>query len=230
MGMKPNGTVHAYLAASTELGCGVLMALGLLVPFALQYRANDQRENRVIEDFGRKVLEPLAPESVLIVSTDPGWTATRYVQVALGVRPDVAVVSQNLMSYDWFKPMEQRQYPRLRMPGTHYHVGKEAGFQPSGYGAEHYRTGGYSMREFLAANLAQGPVYIEGGFMPMETASLGKEFSTLPYGLVYRVVRTPEVGMVTAGDWAVRAQKPDVSGWRRFPEGSWEHFLYMRYK
>jgi putative oxidoreductase len=28
MGMKPNGTVHAYLAASTEIGSGVLMALG----------------------------------------------------------------------------------------------------------------------------------------------------------------------------------------------------------
>ncbi len=34
MGMKPNGTIHAYLAASTEIGCGVLMALGLLTPFA----------------------------------------------------------------------------------------------------------------------------------------------------------------------------------------------------
>jgi putative oxidoreductase len=34
MGMKPNGTVHAYLAASTEIGSGVLMALGLLTPLA----------------------------------------------------------------------------------------------------------------------------------------------------------------------------------------------------
>lgn len=34
MGMKPNGKVHAIVAASTEVGCGVLMVLGLLVPFA----------------------------------------------------------------------------------------------------------------------------------------------------------------------------------------------------
>ena len=34
MGMKPNGTIHAYLAAATELGCGALMVLGLLTPFA----------------------------------------------------------------------------------------------------------------------------------------------------------------------------------------------------
>lgn len=34
MGMKPNGTIHAYLAASTELGCGALMVVGLLTPFA----------------------------------------------------------------------------------------------------------------------------------------------------------------------------------------------------
>lgn len=34
MGMRPNGTVHAYAAASTELGAGVLFALGLLTPLA----------------------------------------------------------------------------------------------------------------------------------------------------------------------------------------------------
>jgi putative oxidoreductase len=34
MGMKPNGKVHAILAASTELGGGVLFALGLVTPLA----------------------------------------------------------------------------------------------------------------------------------------------------------------------------------------------------
>jgi putative oxidoreductase len=34
IGMKPNGKVHAYLAACTEMGCGVLVLLGLLTPFA----------------------------------------------------------------------------------------------------------------------------------------------------------------------------------------------------
>jgi putative oxidoreductase len=34
MGMKPNGTVHAILAASTETGSGILFALGFLTPLA----------------------------------------------------------------------------------------------------------------------------------------------------------------------------------------------------
>ncbi|WCO65538.1 DoxX family protein [Iamia majanohamensis] len=34
MGMRPNGKVHAILAASTELGGGVLFAAGLLTPLA----------------------------------------------------------------------------------------------------------------------------------------------------------------------------------------------------
>lgn len=34
MGMRPNGTIHAVLAASTELGGGVLLAVGLLTPLA----------------------------------------------------------------------------------------------------------------------------------------------------------------------------------------------------
>lgn len=34
MGMRPNGTVHAYLAATTELVAGTLFALGFLLPLA----------------------------------------------------------------------------------------------------------------------------------------------------------------------------------------------------
>lgn len=34
MGMKPNGLVHAWTAAGTETGCGVLLTLGLLTPLA----------------------------------------------------------------------------------------------------------------------------------------------------------------------------------------------------
>ncbi|MCU1356357.1 MAG: doxX subfamily protein [Acidimicrobiales bacterium] len=34
MGMKPNGKVHAIMAATTEMGSGILLALGLLTPFA----------------------------------------------------------------------------------------------------------------------------------------------------------------------------------------------------
>lgn len=34
MGMKPDGRIHAWAAAGTETGCGVLLTLGLLSPLA----------------------------------------------------------------------------------------------------------------------------------------------------------------------------------------------------
>jgi len=34
IGMKPNGKVHAYLASCTEMGCGLLILVGFLTPFA----------------------------------------------------------------------------------------------------------------------------------------------------------------------------------------------------
>src|SRR4051794_9075882 len=34
MGMRPNGTIHAVMAATTELGCGLLLAFGFLTPLA----------------------------------------------------------------------------------------------------------------------------------------------------------------------------------------------------
>jgi putative oxidoreductase len=34
LGMKPNGTIHAWLASATELACGILMLVGFLTPLA----------------------------------------------------------------------------------------------------------------------------------------------------------------------------------------------------
>ena len=34
MGMKPNGKVHAYVASINEMGCGLLILVGFLSPFA----------------------------------------------------------------------------------------------------------------------------------------------------------------------------------------------------
>ena len=34
MGMKPNGKVHAYVASINEMGCGLLILVGFLTPFA----------------------------------------------------------------------------------------------------------------------------------------------------------------------------------------------------
>lgn len=34
MGMKPNGKVHAYIAACNEMGCGLLILVGFLTPLA----------------------------------------------------------------------------------------------------------------------------------------------------------------------------------------------------
>jgi putative oxidoreductase len=34
MGMKPNGKVHAYVASVNEMGCGLMILVGFLTPFA----------------------------------------------------------------------------------------------------------------------------------------------------------------------------------------------------
>lgn len=81
MGMKPNGKVHAVLAASTELGCGVLMALGFLTPLAAAgyvslmivaawtvHRANGYRSG--ID--GWEYNSVLATFAVFVAATGPG--------------------------------------------------------------------------------------------------------------------------------------------------------------
>ena len=81
MGMKPNGKVHAILAASTELVCGILMALGFLTPLAAAgyvslmivagwtvHRANGYRSG--ID--GWEYNSVLATFAVYVAATSPG--------------------------------------------------------------------------------------------------------------------------------------------------------------
>lgn len=93
MGMRPNGRVHALAAASTELGGGVLFALGLLTPLAaagivgLMVVAawTVHRENGFfIVKSGWEYNLVLATVAVALATTSPGRYSLDWV---LGIEP-----------------------------------------------------------------------------------------------------------------------------------------------
>lgn len=80
IGMKPNGLLHAYLAASTELGCGILMVLGLLTPFAAAGYVGlmivaawvDHRPNGYWSNNGWEYVSVLGTFAVFLAAVGPG--------------------------------------------------------------------------------------------------------------------------------------------------------------
>lgn len=80
LGMKPNGTIHAVLASTTELLCGVLVILGLLTPFAAAGYVGvlfvaawtNHRPHGYWSDSGWEYVSVLATFAVFIASVGPG--------------------------------------------------------------------------------------------------------------------------------------------------------------
>jgi len=80
IGMKPSGKIHAYLAAATELGCGILMVLGLLTPLAAAGYVGlmivaawvDHRPNGYWSNNGWEYVSVLGTFAVFLAAVGPG--------------------------------------------------------------------------------------------------------------------------------------------------------------
>ena len=70
-----------------------------------------------------------------------------YLTACEGVRPDVAFISLQLMSYRWYALNKTIKYPNVVFPGR------------SHWPDEH----GYSLQKFFEANILERPIHVYGG-------------------------------------------------------------------
>ena len=45
-----------------------------------------------------------------------------YAQAAEGVRPDVRILDQEMLTFPWMKPYLARLMPDITIPGAYYHI------------------------------------------------------------------------------------------------------------
>ncbi len=95
-------------AVSAALALGVTLVL----PLARHPRAADQRGNVFAESLGRMTLAGVPRGGVLFVQGDLFHNAAMYLTRVRHLRPDVTVLDQELMTYDWYV-----RRVRARMPG-----------------------------------------------------------------------------------------------------------------
>ncbi len=93
---------------------GVILCLPL---FSLLLNFSNQDLSRDYEacHYARQSLQSASPESIILTDDDPHTFALWYGRYGLALRPDVAVVSGNLLAYDWYRQSLRQTHPDLRL-------------------------------------------------------------------------------------------------------------------
>ncbi|KAG8449420.1 hypothetical protein GDO86_016172 [Hymenochirus boettgeri] len=93
-----------------------------LVIVANQIRANysfcDQSNNYVVDRFARNLLFSMPNNSILLLRGDLPGNSLRYLHYCEGLRPDLSLVDQEMMTYRWYVPRLANHMSNVYFPGN----------------------------------------------------------------------------------------------------------------
>ncbi|MCC6650169.1 MAG: DUF2723 domain-containing protein, partial [Candidatus Eisenbacteria bacterium] len=105
-----------FPGAARAAAAGAALLAVLAVPLATHARIVSQRGNTFAESLGRGMLASCPPNAVLFVQGDLQHNALAYLTRVRGLRPDVAVLDQELMTYAWYVRRVRERHPGLLPP------------------------------------------------------------------------------------------------------------------
>lgn len=89
-----------------------------------------------------------------------------FPQLCEGFRPDIDILSVEVMSWEWYNSRQGVLFKNITFPGYVYHPYKYAqrlsAWSPLVFWNVYYRQGAYSMKQFLEANLPHRKIYLAG--------------------------------------------------------------------
>lgn len=110
--------LDARRATPTIAPRAVLVVAMVIAPsFAAARRAPPN----VFEDYGRAILRSVSPGGVLLLRGDLPSNVVRYLHAIEGVRSDVIVLDQELLTRVWYTKAAKAAHPTLQLPGERYH-------------------------------------------------------------------------------------------------------------
>lgn len=204
------------------LGAAACVALAA-VPAVRWFPARDSSDNLAFRAQALRVLASFPRDSVVLLNGDLNNNLAKYPQQCEGVRRDLDLVSLQLMTWDWFVPMQAHHYPRLVFPGSRYHPRV---------------PGGFDMARFLAANGAGQPDAARRFFLCGEwkdgDRSTDGAFEVLPFGTCGEVVaagsRPPDTlwARYLRDSWHALPRAADLGPWRpdKYTPDSWEAVVF----
>lgn len=94
-----------------------LLLLGIiLVRPVSYYRQVDASRDTRAESFGRQVLSSVPDNAILIARGDHAIFSLWYFLFALGQRPDLILIADELLQFDWYRESLRTVYPALELP------------------------------------------------------------------------------------------------------------------
>jgi hypothetical protein len=198
---------HLLLCAAAGLAwAGVkprwsAIAAGLFVALGLAQHPHPDEQS--VRRYGLALLDQPAGALVL-TQGDLIGNSMRELQACEGVHPELLVVDQQMLTYDWYVARLRRAEPTLALPpGTRWHP-RDAGT--------------FTLQQLLLAN-AQRPLIVCGGIKPGDVTT----FRAVPWGLCERLLTPSEPFDAEAWFHESEARLPALD-WSdpQAPAGSWE--------
>lgn len=207
--------VMARLPARARLIAPALALTAVIAQGTTRYRGLDQSTNRTFFDLGHGMLDGLPKDAILLTSGDIYTNATRYLQSAEGVRPDVTILDRGLLSSLWIKPYLERVHPEVKLPGAYLRPNDAAGF---------------SLEQFFRANERRSEIFLSN-LDANDDRGWEKVYTTWPWGVLNwvvprdRVMDYPQYVSHTASLLTVL----DGDAHRNFAPGTWERVVWNDY-
>jgi hypothetical protein len=76
----------------------------------------DASHDRRAETFGREVLSAAPQDAIVFARGDEAVFSLWYFHFALGERPDLIVLAEDLLHFDWYQENLRATYPSLVLP------------------------------------------------------------------------------------------------------------------
>jgi hypothetical protein len=93
----------------------VLIA-GLLIRSVYLYPELDASRDLRAEIFGKRVMKSAPKDAIIFTDTDEETFSLWYFHFALGQRPDLAVIANGLLPFEWYQDGLRSTYPGLNLP------------------------------------------------------------------------------------------------------------------
>ncbi|MDX1378485.1 MAG: hypothetical protein R3307_06530, partial [Anaerolineales bacterium] len=112
-----NGLKRFTLRSSLiRLAIGSL-CIGYFVFHAMEYAGQvDASQDFRAEMFGRQVMSEVHEDALVFVQGDRAVFTVWYFHYALDQRPDLIVIAEDLLHFDWYQETLQSTYPKLSLP------------------------------------------------------------------------------------------------------------------
>nr|XP_051678877.1 transmembrane protein 260 isoform X2 [Oryctolagus cuniculus] len=107
---------------SSGLQCLEWLSTTLFVVYQIycNYSICDQRTNYVIDKFAKNLLASMPRDAILLLRGDLPGNSLRYMHYCEGLRPDLSLVDQEMMTYEWYLPKMAEHLPGVRFPGNRW--------------------------------------------------------------------------------------------------------------